>query len=104
MQYASAADTMDGFRCSLHGAHTVERGGRPGAGDLLLFAWALTFWCRRNKQPSAPGGRWRTITMHLMYFTEQPMSAYDAKAGLDFGANAADVLQQALRPGCRQPL
>jgi alkanesulfonate monooxygenase SsuD/methylene tetrahydromethanopterin reductase-like flavin-dependent oxidoreductase (luciferase family) len=26
--------------------------------------------------------------MHLMYFTEQPMSAYDAKAGLDFGATA----------------
>ncbi|HYE93360.1 MAG TPA: LLM class flavin-dependent oxidoreductase [Terriglobales bacterium] len=24
--------------------------------------------------------------MHLMYFTEQPMSAYDAQAGLDFGA------------------
>jgi alkanesulfonate monooxygenase SsuD/methylene tetrahydromethanopterin reductase-like flavin-dependent oxidoreductase (luciferase family) len=26
--------------------------------------------------------------MHLMYFTEQPMSAYDEKAGLDFGATA----------------
>ena len=26
--------------------------------------------------------------MHLMYFTEQPMSAYSAKAGLDFGATA----------------
>jgi alkanesulfonate monooxygenase SsuD/methylene tetrahydromethanopterin reductase-like flavin-dependent oxidoreductase (luciferase family) len=26
--------------------------------------------------------------MHLMYFTEQPMSAYDAKAGLDYGATA----------------
>src|SRR5258708_4410053 len=26
--------------------------------------------------------------MHLMYFTEQPMSAYDSKAGLDFGATA----------------
>ena len=26
--------------------------------------------------------------MHMMYFTEQPMSAYDAKAGLDFGATA----------------
>jgi alkanesulfonate monooxygenase SsuD/methylene tetrahydromethanopterin reductase-like flavin-dependent oxidoreductase (luciferase family) len=26
--------------------------------------------------------------MHLMYFTEQPMSAYDAKAGLEFGATA----------------
>jgi len=24
--------------------------------------------------------------MHLMYFTEQPMAAYDAKAGLDYGA------------------
>ena len=26
--------------------------------------------------------------MHLMYFTEQPMSAYDAKEGLKFGATA----------------
>ncbi|MBV9835758.1 MAG: LLM class flavin-dependent oxidoreductase [Alphaproteobacteria bacterium] len=26
--------------------------------------------------------------MHLMYFTEQPMSAYDSKKGLDFGATA----------------
>ncbi|MEA2744939.1 MAG: hypothetical protein QOG25_3310, partial [Acetobacteraceae bacterium] len=26
--------------------------------------------------------------MHLMYFTEQPMSAYSSKAGLDFGATA----------------
>ena len=26
--------------------------------------------------------------MHLMYFTEQPMSAYPAKTGLDFGATA----------------
>lgn len=26
--------------------------------------------------------------MHLMYFTEQPMSAYDSQKGLDFGATA----------------
>ncbi|MGH7154340.1 MAG: LLM class flavin-dependent oxidoreductase, partial [Acetobacteraceae bacterium] len=26
--------------------------------------------------------------MHLMYFTEQPMSAYDSQAGLDYGATA----------------
>src|SRR6202166_4456829 len=26
--------------------------------------------------------------MHLMYFTEQPMSAYSADAGLEFGATA----------------
>ena len=26
--------------------------------------------------------------MHMMYFTEQPMSAYDAKAGLAYGATA----------------
>src|SRR5882757_9041813 len=26
--------------------------------------------------------------MNMMYFTEQPMAAYDAKAGLDFGATA----------------
>ena len=26
--------------------------------------------------------------MHMMYFTEQPMAAYDAKAGLDYGATA----------------
>src|SRR5262249_10518273 len=28
------------------------------------------------------------IAMHLMYFTEQPMSAYDEQAGRDFGATA----------------
>ena len=26
--------------------------------------------------------------MHLMYFTEQPMAAYDAKEGLKYGATA----------------
>ena len=26
--------------------------------------------------------------MHVMYFTEQPMSAYPAEIGLDFGATA----------------
>ena len=26
--------------------------------------------------------------MHLMYFTEQPMSAYPADKGLEFGATA----------------
>ena len=26
--------------------------------------------------------------MHMMYFTEQPMAAYDSKAGLDYGATA----------------
>ena len=26
--------------------------------------------------------------MHLMYFTEQPMSAYSEQAGRDFGATA----------------
>ena len=26
--------------------------------------------------------------MHLMYFTEQPMSAYSEEAGRDFGATA----------------
>ena len=26
--------------------------------------------------------------MHLMYFTEQPMSAYDPNEGLKFGATA----------------
>ena len=26
--------------------------------------------------------------MHLMYFTEQPMSAYDSQVGLDFGSTA----------------
>ena len=26
--------------------------------------------------------------MHMMYFTEQPMAAYDSQAGLDYGATA----------------
>src|SRR5262249_52992788 len=30
----------------------------------------------------------RRVSMHLMYFTEQPMSAYDAKEGLKYGATA----------------
>src|SRR4030095_8997198 len=38
---------------------------------------------RRSRSPHP-----RSQVMHLMYFTEQPMSAYDAKAGLDFGATA----------------
>ena len=29
--------------------------------------------------------------MHMMYFTEQPMAAYDAKAGLDYRRDRADV-------------
>ena len=41
--------------------------------------------------------------MHLMYFTEQPMSAYDAKAGLDFGATALMFSNSPLRPSGRQP-
>ena len=40
--------------------------------------------------------------MHLMYFTEQPMSAYPPEEGLKFG-DGVDVLQQVLRPGRRQP-
>ena len=27
--------------------------------------------------------------MHMMYFTEQPMGAYDAQEGLKYGATAA---------------
>ena len=41
--------------------------------------------------------------MHLMYFTEQPMSAYPSDIGLETGAHRADVLEQVLRPGGRQP-
>ena len=41
--------------------------------------------------------------MHVMYFTEQPMSAYPADIGLKTGAYRADVLEQALRSGRRQP-
>ena len=29
--------------------------------------------------------------MHLMYFNEQPMAAYDAKEGLKFGATALTI-------------
>src|SRR6476660_8035457 len=42
--------------------------------------------CRASLLPTVPA--WKEIVMHLMYFTEQPMSAYSAKAGLDFGATA----------------
>src|ERR1700738_1514079 len=40
---------------------------------------------RASLNSALPGGK---FAMHLMYFTEQPMSAYDSKAGLDFGATA----------------
>ena len=40
--------------------------------------------------------------MHLMYFTEQPMAAYDAKEGLKYGATAL-ILQQPLQRCGRQP-
>ena len=32
--------------------------------------------------------------MHLMYFTEQPMSAYNPKEGLEIRRYGADVLEQ----------
>ena len=41
--------------------------------------------------------------MHMMYFTEQPMAAYDAKAGPGLRRDRADVLQQILRSERRQP-
>ena len=41
--------------------------------------------------------------MHLMYFTEQPMSAYPAQAGPRLRRHRADVLEQVLRSGRRQP-
>ena len=36
--------------------------------------------------------------MHLMYFTEQPMSAYDAQAGLDYGATALNFSNSHFNP------
>src|SRR5580698_8286306 len=36
--------------------------------------------------------------MHIMYFTEQPMSAYDAKAGLDYGATALNCSNKYYAP------
>ena len=41
--------------------------------------------------------------MHLMYFTEQPMGAYDAQEGLTLRCDRTDVLEQAFRSGRRQP-
>ena len=43
--------------------------------------------------------------MHLMYFTEQPMSAYPAQAGLDFGATALMFSNKHFDPaaGSRRP-
>jgi alkanesulfonate monooxygenase SsuD/methylene tetrahydromethanopterin reductase-like flavin-dependent oxidoreductase (luciferase family) len=41
--------------------------------------------------------------MHVMYFTEQPMSAYPADIGLEFGATAL-MFSNKYRPGRRQPL
>ena len=36
--------------------------------------------------------------MHMMYFTEQPMSAYDAQAGLDYGATALNFSNSHFNP------
>ena len=36
--------------------------------------------------------------MHMMYFTEQPMSAYDAQAGLDYGATALNFSNSHYNP------
>jgi alkanesulfonate monooxygenase SsuD/methylene tetrahydromethanopterin reductase-like flavin-dependent oxidoreductase (luciferase family) len=36
--------------------------------------------------------------MHMMYFTEQPMSAYDAQAGLDYGATALNFSNSYFNP------
>ena len=36
--------------------------------------------------------------MHMMYFTEQPMSAYDAEAGLEFGATALNFSNKHYNP------
>ena len=41
--------------------------------------------------------------MHLMYFTEQPMAAYDAQAGLDYGATALTFSNKHFDPVGRQP-
>src|SRR5215475_8670749 len=53
----------------------------------LAFA-VSTATSRRCTPAGSSVGPGRISAMHLMYFTEQPMSAYDAKAGLDFGATA----------------
>ena len=37
--------------------------------------------------------------MHMMYFTEQPMAAYDAKGRPGLWRHGADLLQLALRSG-----
>ena len=36
--------------------------------------------------------------MHMMYFTEQPMAAYDAEAGLEFGATALNSSNKYYNP------
>ena len=41
--------------------------------------------------------------MHLMYFTEQPMSAYPAQAGCDFGATALMFSNKSFRSRRGQP-
>ena len=45
----------------------------------------------------------RRDPMHLMYFTEQPMSAYPETGRARLRRHRADVLQQALRSRRRQP-
>ena len=58
----------------------------------IAWTWSSRRGSPGSSRPSSPAdtpsrahGR---ISMHLMYFTEQPMSAYDAKEGLKYGATA----------------
>ena len=66
------------------GAAQREAGDRQGLRPLRRHGAARRARQARHRPSSTSG----VIVMHLMYFTEQPMSAYPEQAGLDFGATA----------------
>src|SRR6185503_13842118 len=59
---------------------------------VIAWIWSSPRGSPGSSHPSSPAERRLAshgrIRMHLMYFTEQPMSAYDAKEGLKYGATA----------------
>src|ERR1700709_1318378 len=78
-------------------AHGPARASRPFRPADISPKWKSPTRSRISRSNFclvADGG----VPRHLMYFTEQPMAAYDAKAGLDFGATALNFSNKHFNP------
>ncbi len=78
----------------------------PACGHLWIWK-SRTSWPgwspRSSPRTDRRHTRSREAAMHLMYFTEQPMGAYDAQEGLRYGATALTFSNSQLRSGGGQP-